>query len=256
MLIFGEKLNSSIPTTLKIYNEKDEKAIINLIKAQKEADYIDINTGLCSNEEEMMVYVANLCNKENKKIMLDSSNTNVLKNVLNTFKTNIFINSVTCTERIFELLPLIKEFNAKVIALPIKDKVPQTLKEREENALLICDIFKKENINLNNIYFDILIQPISTDPDSGKLSIDTLSLFKKMGLKTTCGLSNVSFGLPQRKVINSYFLSILMSYRLDSVICDITDMNIQKTIKITEMLTGEDECIEYVRWIKKSRENK
>ncbi len=251
MLIFGEKLNSSIPSTLKIYNEKDEEAMINLIKAQIEADYIDINTGLCSNEEEMMIYVANLCQKENKKVMLDSSNTNVLKNVLSTLKENIFINSVTCTERIIELLPLIKEYNAKVIALPIKDKVPQNLKEREENALFICDIFKKENINLNNIFFDILIQPIATDPDSGPLTIDTLKLFKKMGLKTTCGLSNVSFGLPQRKIVNSYFLSILMANGLDSAICDITDINIQRAVKITDMLTGEEECIDYVKWSKK-----
>ena len=162
-------------------------------------------------------------------------------------KENIFINSVTCTERIIELLPLIKEYNAKVIALPIKDKVPQSLKEREENALIICDILKKENINLNNIFFDILVQPIATDPDSGPLTIDTLKLFKKMGLKTTCGLSNVSFGLPQRKMVNSYFLSILMANGLDSVICDITDINIQRATKITDMLTGEDECIDYVK---------
>ena len=256
MLVFGEKLNSSIPSTLKIYNENNTEAIINLIKAQEEADYLDINTGLCSKEKEMMICVAELCRKEGAKIMLDSSNVNVLIDVINNLKGDIFINSVTCKERIFEVLPLIKEYNAKVIALPIKDKVPQSLKEREENALIICDILKKENINLNNIFFDILVQPIATDPDSGPLTIDTLKLFKKMGLKTTCGLSNVSFGLPQRKMVNSYFLSILMANGLDSVICDITDMNIQKSIKITEMLTGEDECIEYVRWIKKSKENK
>ena len=155
MLVFGEKLNSSVPSTLKIFNEKNEEAILNLIKAQGEADYLDINTGLCSNEKEMMLYVAELCRKEGAKIMLDSSNARVLTDVISTLKGDIFINSVTCKERINELLPIIKEYKAKVIALPIKDRVPESLDERVENVKELCEIFTKENIDIKNDYIFI-----------------------------------------------------------------------------------------------------
>lgn len=255
MILIGEKLNSSIPKTLELYKSKNEEELINIIKAQKEADYLDINTGLCDNEIDMMKYVIKLCGENSRaKIMPDSSNPEVLKEVCKYIKGDFIINSITAKDRMEEIIPIIKEYNCGVVALPIVDTVPSEPIKRLENAKIIMDRFEKENIPLDKVYFDILVEPLATNIESGKIIIDTLKLFKENGLKTTCGLSNVSFGLPNRKDINSMFLSNLMTLGLDSAICDVMNPEIIKSVKISNMILGKDEyCMKYIKYIKKNK---
>ena len=248
MILIGEKFNSSIPKTLELYKNKNEQSIINLINAQSEADFLDINTGLCQNETEMMNYMIDLVkSNSNSKIMLDSSNSTVLLDCAKKVQGEFAINSITAKERLIELLPVIKEYNCSVIALPIEDTVPKTAKERLENAKKIIDVFDSNNMSVEKVYFDILTEPVSTNQESALVSFETLKLFKDGGLKTVCGLSNVSFGLPKRRQINAYYLSLLMGLGLDGAICDVTDPVIVSAVKTTDMLLGNDEfCMEYV----------
>lgn len=255
MILIGEKLNSSIPKTLELYKSKNQEELINIIKAQKEADYLDINTGLCENEIDMMKYVIELCQDNSRaKIMPDSSNPNVLKEVCKYIKGDFIINSVTAKERLEEIIPIVKEYDCGVVALPIVDTVPSDPEERLNNAKIIIDRFEKENISIDKIYFDILVEPLATNIESGNIIMNTLKLFKENNLKTTCGLSNVSFGLPKRKDINSMFLSNLMTLGLDSAICDVMCDEIVKSVKITNMLNGNDEyCMKYIKFVKKNK---
>lgn len=251
MLLIDEKLNSSIPKTLELYNNRDENALIKIIKQRSEADFLDINTALCENEKEMLIYMIGLVQKNSsEKIMLDSSDPQVIAEAAEYIKGDFAINSVTAKERL-ELLPVIKKYNCYAVALPIEDNVPEDPEERLENALKIKKACEKEGINTEKIFFDILITPLSTDTEAGKKAYDTLKLFRKEGLKTVCGLSNGSFGLPKRKIINSFYLSHLMTMGLDGAICDTEDLNIKTAVKCSEMLMGNDEyCMEYVMFAK------
>ena len=250
MLIFGEKLNSSIPKTLELYKNKDEKGLIDLIKSQESADYLDINCALCDNELEMLKYTCDLVkNNSNAKIMLDSSDPEVLKEAAKYVSGDFIINSVTSEERLNELIPVVKEYNCGVIALPLKDIVPEDPAERLENAKIILDAFKANEAPVDKIYFDVLIEPVATNCEAGNNVLETLKLFKNEGFLTTCGLSNVSFGLPKRKNINRYFMSLLMGCGLDSAICDSEDMI--GVVKTCNMLQGKDDfCMDYIMMFK------
>lgn len=254
MLIFGEKLNSSIPSTLEMYNNKDEAGLIEVIKAQEGADYLDINTALCSNEPEMLKYMIELCQaNSDAKIMPDSADPEVLKEAVKYIKGNFILNSVTCDERINELMPVVCENDCGVICLPMdEDGVPESGEDRLANALKIVKKFEENGVDRKRLYMDVLVQPVATDSNCAAVVLDTLDLYKKEGLITTCGLSNVSFGLPQRGQVNAGFLSLLISRGLDSAICNAGDQKIKNAVKITEMLMGQDDyCMNYVMFAKK-----
>lgn len=249
MLIFGEKLNSSIPKTLELYKNRDEAGLTELIKSQAAADYLDINTALCDNEAEMMKYMIELCqNNSDAKIMPDSADPEILKEAVKYIKGYFILNSVTCDERIDELMPVVCENDCGVICLPIdQGGVPSSAEDRLANALKIAEKFEANGVQRHRLYMDLLIQPVATDTNAASAVLETLELYNKEGFVNTCGLSNVSFGLPKRSQVNAGFLSLLISRGLDSAICNASDEKIINAVKITEMLMGQDDfCMKYV----------
>lgn len=255
MIIIGEKLNSSIPKTMEAMNARDEDAITGLIRIQAEngADYLDVNTAICGADElPVMLWVLGLIQKNSScGIMIDSPNPDVIKEAVKVVKDRkLILNSVTLTDRFEEVIPIAKEYQSGVVGLPIDSAgIPETAVERSRLALELISKMKENGIAYENIYLDVLTQAMFSSDQSALVSFDTIREIKKHYPKvhTICGLSNVSFGLPKRSVINCTYLSLAMAAGLDSAIMDPSAPSIKTCLAATNAILGCDEyCMEYV----------
>ena len=127
--------------------------------------------------------------------------------------------------------------------------MPTTVEQRVEVGAELIGKLTSAGVPIERIYVDPLIQPISVDTNMGLAALGAISKIRAdfPGVNTICGLSNISFGLPERRIINRSFLALCISYGLSAVILDPTDKQLMTTLITTEMLLGRDEyCQSYI----------
>lgn len=255
MIIIGEKLNSSIPRTLSALDNDNEQELITLIQKQEQAgaDYLDVNTALCRGGElEKLQWVVSLiCENSSCGIALDSPSPAVIATVSKTISgRSLMLNSVTLAERIDELGPLAAELGCAIVGLPIDSAaMPATPEKRVENAEKLVEKLTGYGVSPDKIFIDILAETISVNSGNGRTALETILHMKKAlpSVKTTCGLSNISFGLPNRIEINCAFLSAALYAGLDSAILDPSSPRIRAALAAANALSGNDEyCMDYI----------
>ncbi len=257
MTIIGERLNSSIPDILEALNNHDEQFMIRTIKKQSAggADFLDINTALTGEKEvENMLWLISLAlTHSTTGIMLDSPQPDSLIECIKHLNgRNALINSIMLDKKFDGLINAAKEYNAGIVCLPmVSGHVPQSAAERLENAKAIVEKLTGMGISKDKIYIDVLIEAISTNQTAALVSFETLELIKKNlpGVKTICGLSNVSFGLPKRSDINATFLAMALAKGLDSAILNVTNQSIRQVLATSNAILGNDEfCLDYIKF--------
>ncbi|MGI6702037.1 MAG: dihydropteroate synthase [Christensenellales bacterium] len=252
MLIIGEKLNSSIPSALAAL-KAGENEITGLLINQAEAgaDYLDINTALFDNETDRLIDAVKLAVKHTDKgIMPDSPDMRVIAAALEfTEGRAVIINSVSLSTDTSPLKGLDLR-NTGVVAMPTDDDgLPETPEKRLINTQRLVDKLTAIGFTCDNIYADILIETVAVNQSAAITAIDTLKLIKSKlpGIKTVCGASNISFGLPRRKFINSAFVALAVYHGVDAMITDILNPDIKAAILSAQVLKGEDEyCMNYL----------
>jgi 5-methyltetrahydrofolate--homocysteine methyltransferase len=152
------------------------------------------------------------------------------------------INSVNgARESMSRLLPIIARYQAPSVTLPLDERgVPESCEGRIEIAHRIIREAESMGIDRRLLVFDGLVMAISSNPQYGKITIDTLSALKKLGVLTTIGLSNVSFGLPERGTLNRNFLAMAFMNGLDMPIMNPLDRETVATVRASMALTGND----------------
>lgn len=261
MIIIGELINATRKSVREIVAEKDVQRLQELAKQQASAgvDYLDINVATgkeSSHQEEMdaMVWAINTIRAvSNIPLSIDSANPDVIKAGLKACPGQaIFINSITAeTEKINSILPLAIEPNIKIICLAMGPTgIPKTSEERLNMCRHIYNRAFQYKIAPDKLFFDPLVMPVATDPSQGRVTIETIRSIKKElpDAKTTVGLSNVSFGLPARGLLNRTFLAMLVAAGLDSVITDPLDTELMSALRAAETLIGNDPyCRKYLQ---------
>lgn len=258
MIVVGERINSTRKSIREAIASRNGALILKEAANQlgAGADYIDVNCAMTAGDEVQDIdWVISILQSEIKdiSICIDSPNYLAIDRALNTFKGvgKVLINSITGEEsRINRIVPLAMKHNAKLIALTIDDKgMPDSAVRRFEIARYIYEYLRKTGFKPENLYFDALIRPISTEPDQGREFLKSLPLIKGLpGASTICGLSNISFGLPNRSLINSTFLVMAIHAGLDSSILDPTDKNVRSVLKASMTILGQDEyCAGYIK---------
>ncbi|MEG0614733.1 MAG: dihydropteroate synthase [Oscillospiraceae bacterium] len=254
MIILGEKLNSSIPSTLEAIQSGNDEKIITLCKLQEDAgaNFLDVNTAIVGDEEiSAMLHILEIAQANTScGIMLDSPNVDVIKAVIGKIEgREIIINSITLDER-HELISVAKAYNAGVVALPLtEDGIPDTAEERLENVKKLVEILTSEGIEMDKIYIDIIVESLAVNGNAATTAIKTCELVRENfpEIHITGGLSNISFGLPKRMNVNTAFISALVCAGLDSGIIDITSEKISAAVTSAEALCGKDEyCMNYI----------
>ena len=255
MLKIGEKLNSSIPKTLAAMKDRDDPALIQLIRDQAKggAEYLDINTAMLGEAEpkELLRVVGMALKESTCGIMLDSPNIDVLVQVLpHVGNRPVMVNSITLDGRYDALLPLIRDTNAGVVCLPMADgRIPLDPRQRTDNAESLADKLTKAGIPAHHIWIDVLAESVATSDRAAQAALESIWLVKERipEVRTLCGLSNISFGLPVRKNINQAFRVLAMNAGMDSAIVDPTNKNMIGMIYATNALLERDEyCLQYI----------
>jgi 5-methyltetrahydrofolate--homocysteine methyltransferase len=120
---------------------------------------------------------------------------------------------------------------------------------------MLVNTLKKEGIDLNRLYIDTIVMTIGTNQEQGRAVIDSTREVKKRygskGVKTSVGLSNISFGLPKRTLLNQAFLAMLLEAGLDMAVIDPRDEGMMNILRASEAILGMDQnCLKYMRYVR------
>jgi len=256
MIIIGELINASRKQISSAIENKDADTIQKIAKDEREngADFIDVNAGVFVGKESdyLKWLVTTVQETVEAPCCLDSPDPKAIETALSIHKGVPMINSISLEKERYEaLLPVVSGTECKVVALCMSDKgMPETTDDRVSIADELINNLLKNNVPLDNIYVDPLVQPVSTKDSYG---IEFLNAIEKIinkfpGVHTICGLSNISFGLPERKFLNQTFMVMAITKGLDAAIVNPLDKGMMAKIVAAETLAGKDEyCSQYLQ---------
>ncbi len=257
MLIVGEKINASIKDVKEAILQRNESFIGDLARNQKlgGAHYLEVNSGLRIDPEEeagdLEWLVPLVQNVTGLPLCIDTAHGLVLERALKLHQGKAIVNSISGdSERWREILPMVKQHDCDLIALPSDRKgIPPNVEGRIKIAERIIEGVSKEGIVQSRLYFDPLVLPVSSNTKNGLLFIETLREIKRVfpEAKTISGLSNISFGLPKRTWINQSFLVLSLGAGLDAAILNPLDKNLMALVRSTEAFLNKDPfCGKYI----------
>ncbi len=246
-LVVGERVN---PTGKKKIKEALITENLTLICqeaiAQQDsgAHLLDINVGEPSiDEEEMLarvVYeVQSICNLP---LQIDTGNSVALENALRIYNGKPLINSVNGSEKsLNSVLPLVKKYGGVVVALTMDENgIPNDVQGRVEIAKRIYARAKKFGLRKCDIVFDTLTMSIASGKENARVTLEAMKKIKALGFNTTLGVSNISFGMPERDLINSAFLTMALHEGLDLAIINPISREIMNAYYAHGALSGRE----------------
>ncbi len=247
-VIVGERIN---PTGKKpLQQEIKEKRTSIIRKEAKDqqaagAHILDVNVGVPGIDEPVSMQVAVFAVNENCRlpIVLDSSSLEALEAGLKAVDGKVLINSVSGEEKkLNTILPLVKKYGAAVLGLTLDDKgIPPTAEGRVCIAEAILKRAMECGISKSDVVIDCLAMTVSADQKSARETLKAIRMVKeKLGLSTILGVSNISFGLPNRETINANFLTMAIEAGLDAAIINPHNSLMMDAYHASIVLTGHD----------------
>lgn len=248
-VLIGERIN---PTGKKRFKqalaEGDIDYITNEGLKQEEAGahILDVNVGTPEVDEVSMLttVVTELQTVTDLPLQIDTANGLAMEKALRYYNGCPLINSVNGKAESMEtVFPLVKKYGGVVVALTLDEKgIPATAEGRLEIAEKILKTAERYGVKRKNVVFDTLTMTVSTDKNAAKTTLDALKLIKeKTGCHTVLGVSNVSFGLPERSLINGSFFTMALYAGLSSAIMNPLSAEMMKSYRAYRALAGLDE---------------
>lgn len=257
--IIGERIN---PTRRKKLAESMAQGDFSVVQedARKQvaagAQILDVNAGIPGADEPALLRGAALAVMEVAQVPLcfDSANPDALKAALEVYPGKALINSTTAEEIMLEkVMPLAKEYGAAVIGVITDENgIPATPQARLAVARKLLNRAADYGVPAEDVVIDCLALTVGADHKAGQVTLDSMALVRQeLGVNLSLGASNVSFGLPDRKIINVAYLSLAIGRGLTAAITDPTVEEIQTILLACDLLMGRDEYA--MRWIKSFR---
>ncbi len=256
MFIVAERINSSRKSIAEAIKARDADFIRKEARNQAEAgaNYIDVNAGSFVGEEtEHLCWLVETVQEATEVPMcLDSPDPSAIAAALKLVKKGpAMVNSITLEKQRLEgMLPLVRERQTKIVALCQSDEgMASTVEQKVAAARQLTDILTGEGMSKDDIYIDPLIYPIATDTQSAAAALGAIREISRQmpEVHTICGLTNVSYGLPVRRLINRTFLVAAMANGLDSAIIDPTDKELMAALRAAEAILDRDKfCANYI----------
>lgn len=254
--VIGERINTSRKKVQEAVVARNAEYIIDDVTKQQEAgaSFIDVNAGArIGHEEEDMKWLLDTIQPVVKvPLTLDSPDPAILEMAFQMVESTPMINSISLEkERFDSMMPFLEGKKCKIIALCMDDNgMPTSAEDIVGRAETLVKELVAIGFAVSDIYVDPLVQPISTDTNKGMMVLDATRGIKQLypEIHITGGLSNISYGLPQRKIINRTFVTLMMDAGMDSAIIDPLDEKIMATIKTADMLLGKDQfCMNFLQ---------
>lgn len=257
--VIGERINTTLKKVQAAVKDRDTEYIVNDVKKQTEcgATYIDVNAGARIGHEEadMKWLLETVQSATELPLCLDSPDPAILEMAYGMVNQAPMVNSISLEKERFDaMLPFLVGKECKIIALCMDDSgMPKSDDDIFDRAKIIVAELEKIGMKKEDIFVDPLIQPISVDGNNGTMVMKAVRTIMTdlEGVHTTGGLSNISYGLPQRKIINRSFLLMMMAHGFNSAIMDPLDKEIMAVLKTGEMLKGHDNfCMNYLKAVR------
>jgi len=236
--VIGERINPTGKKAFKdalINNDFDYILRQGIMQMDAGADMLDVNVGIPDIDEATVMenVIQRLQAIADAPLQIDSVNPNVIERALRVYCGKAIVNSVNGEKKSLDtILPLVKKYGANVVALTLDENgIPKTAEERYIIAKKILDRALEYGICKNNIFIDCLTLTVSAQQEDAIETLKAIKMIKEnLGLKTVLGVSNISFGLPNRSIINEVFLSQALAYGLDLPIINPNNENMMNII--------------------------
>jgi 5-methyltetrahydrofolate--homocysteine methyltransferase len=226
-MIVGERINPTGKKKLQQQlREGSLEMVLDFAREQEEcgASLLDVNVGMGGiDEKDMMLKVLDeVTLAASLPLSLDSSHVDVLEAALRRYPGRALINSVSAeSEKLEKLLPLAKKYGAMFILLPLSDAgLPANIEEKIANIERIAEKAYELGMTKEDIIVDGLVATVGANPEAAKEVLETIRYCKQNGFATICGLSNISFGLPERSFVNTAFLTMAIQEGLTMAIAN------------------------------------
>jgi 5-methyltetrahydrofolate--homocysteine methyltransferase len=256
MIIIGELINASRKAIGAAIEEQDAAAIQKIAEDQHSAgaDYIDVNAGIFVRKEpEYLTWLVQTVQQVvDGPCAIDSPNPKAIEAALAVHQGVPMINSISLEkDRYDNLMPILAGTDMKVIALCMSDEgMPETVEDRLKIADKLVNGLLQNNVNIENIFVDPLVQPMSVNNNFGMEFINAVEQIMQSfdGIHTACGLSNISYGLPARPLLNQTFMVMAITKGLDGAIVNPLDKKMMANITAAETLAGKDNfCMNFLQ---------
>ena len=265
--VVGERINPTGKKALQVQlREGNFEKVIQFAEEQETcgAKVLDINMGMSGIDEKLCMLRAleEVSGVTNLPLSLDSSYVEVLEAALRNYPGRALVNSVSLeTEKFEKLLPIVAKYGAMFILLPLSDAgLPKDIEEKKEIIHKIYDRALSLGMRKEDIVVDGLVATVGANPKAALETLETIRYCKSNGFATICGLSNISFAMPERGFVNTAFLTLAIQSGLTMAIANPSQEMLMSCALATDLLLNKEEAalryIEYAGGVKERREEK
>ncbi len=265
--VVGERINPTGKKALQAQlREGNFEKVIQFAEEQETcgAKVLDINMGMSGIDEKLCMLRAleEVSGVTNLPLSLDSSYVEVLEAALRNYPGRALVNSVSLeTEKFEKLLPIVAKYGAMFILLPLSDAgLPKDIEEKKEIIHKIYDRALSLGMRKEDIVVDGLVATVGANPKAALETLETIRYCKSNGFATICGLSNISFAMPERGFVNTAFLTLAIQAGLTMAIANPSQEMLMSCALATDLLLNKEEAalryIEYAGGVKERREEK
>ena len=254
MIIIGEKINGTRKRVAQAIQERDAAFIQDLARKQAAAgaDWLDCNAGTAPQREadDLIWLIENVQAATDTPICIDTANPEALKVAIKAVKKTPMVNSISAEpHRMTGILPIVAEHGCPAVALALDEVgIPKTNEQRLSIIRRVLVETRRLGVPDSNLYFDPLAMTIATNTEHGNMFFDSIRSIRLEfpEVHITCGLSNISFGLPARTLVNQAFLAQALAAGLDAAIINPLEQGIMNMLYATELILGRDRyCKKY-----------
>ena len=266
-IIVGERIN---PTGKKLLQAQLREGSFDKVRQFAEeqeqcgARILDVNMGMGGiDEKEMMLQaLEEISGVTSLPLSLDSSHVDVLEAALRRYPGRALVNSVSLeTEKLEKLLPIVKKYGAMFILLPLSDKgLPETLQEKTQIIETVLERAYLLGMEKEDVVVDGLVTTVGANKKAALETLETIRYCRERGLATVCGLSNISFGMPERGFVNTAFLTLAIREGLTMAIANPSQELLVSCALAADLLLAKQDSdiryIEYAGYVAENREKK
>lgn len=260
--VIGERINTTLKKVQAAVSNRDAAYIRDDVVKQTTAGatYIDVNAGArIGHEQADMQWLLEVVQEATSlPLCLDSPDPNILEMAYGLVRQKPMINSISLEkDRFTPMIKYLKGKDCRIIALCMDDSgMPKTTNDIAARAKTLVGELESIGFKRDDIFIDPLIQPMSVDIKNGMMAMNAIEAIMTdlPGVHTTGGLSNISYGLPERRAINRCFLSMMIARGFDSAIMDPLDRELMAMVTAADMLAGKDNfCMKFIKAVRAGR---
>ena len=263
-IIVGERINPTGKKSLQAQlREGVFDKVVQFAEEQEKAgaQILDINMGMSGIDEKAMMLraVEEVSGVTNLPLSLDSSHVDVLEAALRHYPGRALINSISLEKEKFEkLLPIAKKYGAMFILLPLSDRgLPENIQEKEQIIETILERAFSLGLSKEDCIVDGLVTTVGANKRAAMETLETIRSCRERGLATICGLSNISFGMPERSFVNTAFLTLAIREGLTMAIANPSqELLVSCALAADLLLAKEDSDIRYIEYAGMVAENR